>query len=189
IRDFSFERVQASPAQFDRVKLAWINGEHMRRLPEADRIADHRADLAAHGLWTGAFDETYLRQVLRIMEDRIKLFSDTANQTAYFFTDDFPWDDKAVRKRLLKPGAFDLLDALRERWAALPAFDAASLEAALKSLAGEHGWNPGDLIHPARVAVSGCSAGPGLYQMLETLGRDRALARLGAARARWSGHA
>ncbi len=189
IRDFSFDRVQASPAQFDRVKLAWINGEHMRRLPEAERLADHRADLAAHGLWTGAFDEAYLRQVLRIMEDRIKLFSDTANQTAYFFTDDFPWDDKAVRKRLLKPGAFDLLDALRDRWSSLAAFDGASLEAALKSLAEERGLNPGELIHPARVAVSGCSAGPSLFHMLETLGRDRVLARLAAVRARWSGHA
>jgi glutamyl-tRNA synthetase len=187
VEAFSFAGVQASPAQFDPVKLLWLNGEHMRRLPEAERLDGHRADLAAHGLWPAAgLDDAYLRTVLRVMEDRIKVYSDTAAQTAYFFTDHFPWDDKAVRKRLHKPGVPERLLALRDRWAGLSSFDAAALEAALKALAEERGESPGDYIHAARVAVSGSGAGPGLFAMLETLGRDRVLARLaaGAERAR-----
>jgi glutamyl-tRNA synthetase len=178
---FDFHRVQSSPAQFDVVKLTWLNGEHMRRLPEEDRMADHRADLRRHGLWKEGDDEDYVRRVISIMEDRIKLFSDTAAQTVYFFTEEFPWDDKAVRKRLLKPGAQEGLAALRERFARLEVFDAVALEAALKQVADSRGGQAGDLIHPARVAVSGCSAGPGLFIMLETLGRDRVLSRLDRA--------
>lgn len=181
ISAFSFAGVQSSPAQFDAVKLHWMNGEHMRRLPDAERMAGHLADLRAHGLAQEDGDAPYVRRVLEVMEDRIKLFSETAAQTAYFFTDDFSWDDKAVRKRLLKPGAMDALRALRDRFAAVPVFDHASLEASLKTLAAERGLQAADFIHPARVAVSGSGAGPGLFALFETLGRNRVLARLDAA--------
>ena len=109
---FSFDRVQSSPAQFDMTKMLWMNGEHMRRLPAADRMAAHLADLRAHGLEP---DADYAARVVAIMEDRIKLFSDTAAQTAYFFAEDFPFDDKAVRKRLLREGAREGLAALRDK--------------------------------------------------------------------------
>ncbi len=181
---FSFERVQSSPAQFDMTKMLWMNGEHMRRLPAADRMAGYLADLRAHGIEPEA---GYAARVLAIMEDRIKLFTDTAAQTVYFFTDDFPFDDKAVRKRLLREGAREGLAALRDAWAAAPAFDGPSLEAALKDLAAARGQPHPDLIHAARVAVSGSPAGPGLFAMLEVLGRDRVLPRITRALERFAG--
>lgn len=180
---FSFERVQSSPAQFDMTKMLWMNGEHMRRLPAADRLAGHRADLRAHGLEP---DPAYAARVLGIMEDRIKLFSDTAAQTVYFFTEDFPFDDKAVRKRLLREGAREGLAALRDRWAATEPFDGPSLEAALKDVAAGRGQPHPDLIHASRVAVSGSPAGPGLFAMLEVLGRDRVLTRITRALERFA---
>ncbi|MBM4156307.1 MAG: glutamate--tRNA ligase [Lentisphaerae bacterium] len=181
---FSFERVQSSPAQFDMTKMLWMNGEHMRRLPAADRMAGHLADLRAHGLEP---DAGYAARVVAIMEDRIKLFSDTAAQTAYFFAEDFPFDDKAVRKRLLREGAREGLAALRDRWAAAVPFDGPTLEAALKDLAAARGQPHPDLIHATRVAVSGSPAGPGLFAMLEVLGRDRVLARITRALERFAG--
>jgi glutamyl-tRNA synthetase len=181
---FSFERVQSSPAQFDLTKMLWMNGEHMRRLPTPERMAGHLADLRAHGLEP---DPDYAARAIAIMEDRIKLFTDTAAQTAYFFTEDFPFDDKAVRKRLLREGAREGLAALRERWAASPAFDGVSLEAALKDVAAARGQPHPDLIHATRVAVSGSPAGPGLFAMLEVLGRDRVLSRIARALERFAG--
>lgn len=180
---FSFERVQSSPAQFDLTKMLWMNGEHMRRLPTADRMARHLADLRAHGLEP---DAEYAARAIAIMEDRIKLFTDTAAQTAYFFTEDFPFDDKAVRKRLLREGAREGLASLRDRWAASPAFDGVSLETALKDVAAARGQPHPDLIHATRVAVSGSPAGPGLFAMLEVLGRDRVLARISRALERFA---
>jgi glutamyl-tRNA synthetase len=181
---FSFERVQSSPAQFDMTKMLWMNGEHMRRLPASDRMSGHLADLRAHGLEP---DPAYAARVLGIMEDRIKLFTDTAAQTLYFFTEEFPFDDKAVRKRLLREGAREGLAALRERWAATEPFDGPALEAALKDVAAGRGQPHPDLIHATRVAVSGSPAGPGLFAMLEVLGRDRVLARIARALERFAG--
>ncbi|OQW98031.1 MAG: hypothetical protein BWK77_00215 [Verrucomicrobia bacterium A1] len=181
---FSFGRVQSSPAQFDLTKMLWMNGEHMRRLPTAERMAGHLADLRTHGLEP---DPDYAARAIAIMEDRIKLFTDTAAQTAYFFTEDFSFDDKAVRKRLLREGAREGLAALRDRWAASPAFDGPSLDAALKDVAAARGQPHPDLIHATRVAVSGSPAGPGLFAMLEVLGRDRVLARISRALERFAG--
>jgi glutamyl-tRNA synthetase len=186
VERFALDRVQSSPARMDIAKLEWLNGRVMASLPRADYRAMARKELGAAGLLDGAAD-AYVDRVLSIMEDRIKKTTDFAPMTCYFFTDDYPEDEKAVRKRLLKEGALDHLAALRERLAALDPFDAESAERALHGLAEERGVNPGSLIHPARVAASGTAAGPGLFDLLDVLGRervvkrfDRALARIGA---------
>lgn len=182
IASFSFDRVQASPAQFDPVKLLWMNGEYMRAMPMEQRIDGHLKNLRAHELDP---DPAYLRRVLDVMQDRIKVFADTAAQTRFFFTEEFPIDEAAARKRWLKPGVAAGLAGLRNRWAASPVFDAASLEAVLKEVATASGLTPADLIHAVRVAVSGMAKGPGLFAMVETLGRDCVLRRLDRALARW----
>ncbi|MCX7818873.1 MAG: glutamate--tRNA ligase [Kiritimatiellae bacterium] len=181
IEAFSFERVQPSPAQFDLTKLLWMNGEYMRRLPAAERIEGHLRDLRAHGLNPDPAD---LLRVLEVMQDRIKVFSDTAAQTRYFFSEDYPVDEAAWRKRVVREGIPAALDVLRRRWAQLPHWSAAPLEAELKSVAAEVQRPAADLIHAVRIAVSGTPAGPGLFAMLEVLGRERVLARLQRAIAR-----
>jgi glutamyl/glutaminyl-tRNA synthetase len=115
------------------------------------------------------------------MGDRIKRFAETAEQTIYFFTESFPWDEKAVRKRLMKVGAADLLVALRTRLAAADPFDAPTLEVALHDVATEKGVGVGEMIHPVRVAVSGRATGPGLFDLLTLLGRDCVLRRIDRA--------
>ena len=72
---FTLERVMASPAQVDLTKLAWMNGEHLRRRPLAERVAGCRADLAAHGLWRDGQDEAYLERVVEVMAERVRLFT------------------------------------------------------------------------------------------------------------------
>jgi glutamyl-tRNA synthetase len=79
--------------------------------------------------------------------------------------------------------------AVRDRYAALPSFEAAALEKALHALATERGVEIGEIIHPVRVSVSGIGVGPGLFEMLEVLGRDRVLARLAKAMALHGGSA
>lgn len=178
VEAFTLERCMASPAQVDLTKLTWMNGEHLRRRPLAERLAGCRADLAAHGLWRDGLDEAYLAQVVEVMAERIKLYTDTTPQAGFFFTEDFAYDEKVVHKRLRKPGGRESLVALRDAWAAVPAFTATALEDALKGAAAALGANPSDWIHAARVAVSGMGVGPGLYVMLAVLGRDRVLRRL-----------
>ena len=178
---FGLDRVQSSAARMDPKKLEWMNGEHMRRLDPAVYRGRVCAELEAAGLLTGETAPGYVESVITCLGDRIKRWADAPAMAGYFLREDFPYDEKAVRKRLLKEGALAGLAALRDRFAGLASFDRVSLERALQAAAGELGVEAGQLIHPARVAVSGTGVGPGLYEMLEVLGRDRVLARIDRA--------
>lgn len=176
ITAFDLSRVQSSPARMDMKKLLWLNGEKLRSVPLDKRLAEYRHRLSDVGI--DAVDEDYLRRVVMLMEDRIKCWGEVAEQTALFFTDDYAYEEKSVNKRLRKEGAPDHLRALRERFSALDDFEESNLEQALTTLASERGVSNGALIHPCRVAVSGMAAGPGLYEMLALLGRERVLLRI-----------
>ncbi len=178
IAAFTLDRVQAKPAQFDFKKFEWMNAEYLKRMPLADYRTRFRRELETHGLWSPAITESYLDQVCGLLRERVKSWDEVSLQAGYFFTDHYPFDADAVRKRLHKEGAREHLAALRAAYAALPTFDAASTEAALRATAEARGVNASELIHPLRVAVTGLPGGPSLFHLLEVLGRDRVLARL-----------
>jgi glutamyl/glutaminyl-tRNA synthetase len=123
-------------------------------------------------------DEAYLLSVLEIVKEKIKLFKDVPDWIGYFFREDFPLDPESVEKTLNKSGAIDRLSRLREQFAGVEDWRATALESALKQLATEIGCKTGELVHPARVAVSGRSIGPSLYEMLEIMGKSRVLQRM-----------
>ena len=122
-------------------------------------------------------NEEYLRSVLAIVKEKIKLFKDVPEWTSYFFTEDYEFDSESVKKVFGKPEAAAHLKALREEFAKIDKWDFQILESALKSLAQKLGCKTGDLVHPARVAASGRSVGPSLYHMLEVMGKERVLKR------------
>lgn len=175
---FELERVQSKPAQFDFKKFEWMNAEYLKAMPGDEYGARFRHELEAHGLWHADISEDYFRQVVALLRERVKGWADVPEQSGYFFSDHFPFDQDAVRKRLHKEGARELLLALRERFAALPAFDAAGTEAALREVAAARNVHAAELIHPLRVAVSGLPGGPSLFHLLEVLGRERVLDRM-----------
>ena len=171
---FTLERVQAKPAQFDMKKFQWMNSEYIQRSPDAEWTRRFRE------AFPGATSDAYVQQVIALMKPRVKMWSDVAN-AVYFFSDDFPCDTDAFNKRIKAPGAKELLADIREKYDALPSFNAASLEAALRELADAKGLKPADLIHPIRIAVSGQPGGPSLFHMLEVIGKETVLARLNRA--------
>jgi len=118
-----------------------------------------------------------LEKVLTIVKPKVKLLKDLPEWVGYFFTEEFSFDEAAVTKSLTGPLAVERLSALRDAYSALTTWDLASLEAALKETATKLGAKVGELVHPARVAASGRSVGPGLYEMLEVLGKERTLTR------------
>lgn len=178
IQLFDLARVKSAPAQLDPAKLEWMNGEYVRQMPKDVFIPRFRKSLDAGGLNLAATPEDYLLRVAGLMQDRTKKFSDIARDSGFFFTENFTCDEKAAAKRLFHAPVPALLRAAAARFAALEAFTAASAEAAVRTLAEEQGGSASILIHPIRVAVSGLAYGPGLFEMLELLGRDRVLSRL-----------
>ena len=175
IRLFELEKINRRNAAFDLNKCFWLNGQYIAQmsLPRFSELA--RPFLQKANIHVS--DEAYLQQVLSIVKEKIKLFRDVPEWTAYFFADDYSFDAQAVEKVFGKAEAAERLNALRDEFGNRQQWDAASLETALKNLAEKLGCKTGDLVHPARVAVSGRSVGPSLYHMLEVMGKDRVLQR------------
>lgn len=175
---FTLDRVRSSPSQLDMTKLLWMNGEHLKKLPPIDVVTGCCHAMKNQGLWHDDIDPAYFMSVVGCMGERIKLYTDLGEQAAFFFNEEFPYDEKSVRKRLLKEGA---LDILREELAVLEAlepFTAESTDKALHDLAERTGRGMGKLVHPLRVGVSGTAVGPGLFDMLAVMGKERVLRRI-----------
>ena len=179
IRLFELEKVHVTAAMFDPKKLAWMNGEYIKRLPTEAFKAELVERLKSAGLSVpSGFNLDYLVEQL---QPRTKVLNDLPGNCLCFFTDDYPVDEKAVEKRLRKPGVKETLLDLVARFKAVEPWTAATLEALVKELSQGNGMGP--WVHPVRVAVSGRGEGIGLFEMLELLGRERTLARLERAAA------
>ena len=179
IKLFDLATINRRNAAFDLDKCNWLNGQYVLQMPlgrfwELSEPFVRKADIPIS-------DQRYLFKVLEIVKEKIKFFRDVPDWIGYFFTEKYAFDPDAVAKTLKSPGALGRLRQLRERYAAQGDWSAAGLEAALKQLGAEIGCKTGDLVHPARVAVSGRSVGPSLYHMLEVMGQARALQRMGRA--------
>jgi glutamyl-tRNA synthetase len=186
IDNFSLERVNGGPASFDPAKLLAFQANYMRALPLEERVAGALPFLQRAELIAGPAGDDTRRHVARVIEalgDRLKVFGDILLQGAFFFRDPPAFEEKAFRKRLLAPGAVERLKLFRD-WVAERdegAFDAAALEGALPQLLASHGWELGDIVHAVRVAVTGTAVGPGFFDCLALIGKDRCLRRIDRA--------
>ena len=184
---FSLERVKSAPARFDPKKLTWMNGEYMRDIPRDIFVERFSAELSKAGLLGDGTEEGYVEAICEQMQSRTKTYGAVVAANSYFFTEDYPFEEKASRKRLEKAGVPALLDAVRECFGALEVFDAASTEAALNGYCESADVGLGQVVHPVRVSVSGLAAGPGLFEMLELLGQQRVTSRMSAVATRLRG--
>lgn len=178
VNAFTLDRVRSAPSQLDMTKLLWMNGQHLKALSPQARAEGCRDAMQRQGLWRDDIDPAYFQAVIDCMGERIHLFTDLGEQAAFFFNEEFPYDEKSVRKRLLKEGALALLREELALLEALPALTAPAAEAAIHAYAEKTGRGMGDLVHPLRVAVSGTGVGPGLFEMLEVMGAPRVFARI-----------
>lgn len=178
---FELEKINRRNAAFDIDKCFWLNGQYIAQM-SLDRFVElARPFLAKANI--SVPDETYFRAVLEIVKEKIKLLKDVPEWTSYFFTEQYEFEPAAVAKVFAQPEAAERLVALREQFATVSNWIAGNLESALKNLSQKLGCKTGDLVHPARIAVSGRGVGPSLYHMLEVMGKERVLARFDRMRA------
>jgi glutamyl-tRNA synthetase len=181
---FALEGISGGNAVFSPEKLDWFNQQHIMRLSVEDLANRVQPVLAEAGLWRESFagaERGWFLRVLDLLKPRAKKLGQFADDGRPFFEERVTFDENAVRKHLGVPGMRAHLQSLAERVAAVDPFDQQSSEIMLRSLADERGIKPATLIHATRVAVTGRSVSPGLYAVLELLGRDRARARLNDA--------
>jgi len=184
VKLFELEKINRRNAAFDRDKCFWLNGQYI-----AQMSLDRFTELARPFLDKAEIDiadEKYLCAVLAIVKEKIKLLSELPEWTSYFFTEDYEFDPAAAEKVFGKSEAATRLSALREEFRKIDNWNAGPIESILKALAQKLDCKAGDLVHPARVAVSGRSVGPSLYHMLEVMGKERVLTRFERATEKFS---
>jgi glutamyl-tRNA synthetase len=184
IQSFSLERVNQSPASFDPAKLVAFQTHYMHALPTAEKVRRVLPYLERAGLVRPPIDaeiEARVAVVVETLGDRLKVFGDILLQGSFFFGDEVPIDDKAFAKRVLAPGAVDRLADYRAWLAGREAFDAAALERDTHAYLTERSLALGDIVHAVRVAITGTTAGPGLFDCLAVVGQNTALRRIDRA--------
>lgn len=183
IANFSLERVGKPAAIFDIERLGWINGIYIRQLG-SDQLAAQMLPFLERDLPADLLpvDWTYLLRIVPLIRERLKLLSESAEVTSYFFKERLDYGSA----RLVQPGmdAASAITALQRSGHALigiDAFEAASLEQALRAAGEELEIRPREFFGTLREAVTGRAATPSLFEVMEVLGRDRVLARISAA--------
>ncbi|HSU84886.1 MAG TPA: glutamate--tRNA ligase [Thermoanaerobaculia bacterium] len=169
IRLFDVDRLNASPAVFDREKLLWMNSQYLSML-DAEALRPHlRPFLEEVGL--GDADPARLDATVNLHRTRARTLRELAGMLIPYFRET-AYDPEASAKFLKDEDLPGHLEALRDRFAGLPDFTKEALEAALRAQAEERGIKAGVLIHPTRMALSGIAAGPPLFDLVETMGRE-----------------
>ena len=174
IKLFELEKVHVTAAMFDPKKLAWMNGEYVKQIPQEKFKALLKEKVKVEGE-----DEQWWDYLCAQVQPRTKFLNDLETSCVYLTTDDYPFDEKAVAKRLAKEGVKATLLDLVERFEKIDDWSAPVLEEMVKGLSQGQGMGP--WVHPIRVAVSGRGEGIGLFEMLQLLGKEKTLARLRSA--------
>jgi glutamyl-tRNA synthetase len=166
IRIFDLKNIGRSSATFDPDKLHWLNGEYAR--------------LEMSGVKLDNFTEQYVRAALQTCKGKINTLDELPAYCGFYFTDDFEYDPQSAAKHFT-PENEPRLKAVRDTLSSLEKFEAAEVEAALKSTAAKFGIKLGAIVHPTRLAATGSTVGPSLYHLLVVLGKEKALARIDRA--------
>ncbi len=178
---FALEGISGGSAVFNVEKLDWFNQQHIARLAPDELAARVKPSFEQAGLWREEYltdRHAWFFAVLELLKPRAKRLHDFASQGRFFFTESIEYDAAAVEKYLGVAGMAEHLAALNAAFAELPTFDPASTEAALRSTADARGVKAASLIHAVRVATTGKSVSPGLFDVLALLGRHGVSARL-----------
>jgi len=187
VERFDIGRVQKGGARFDRERLEWLNGQWIRRLSPDDLIERLRPFLEAEHA-AGRIDrlpsDEELRALLSVIQERLPTLSAIGDLVGFLWQDQVAIDaSQVVPKRWDRPTTRDGLSAARETLAGHDevTWEADELEPPLRTLVEERGWKAGDLFMAIRVATTGRTATPPLFDTLVALGRSRTLERLDRA--------
>jgi glutamyl-tRNA synthetase len=185
VEAFDLRGINGGNAVFNSEKLDWFNQQQLLQLAPDELVRRLRPEFESAGVWDDAYvgdRRAWFYAVLELLKPRAKKLREFVEVGRFFFVDLPDYDPAAVAKHLQADGIDPLLTRLDASFAELPEFDAASTEAAVRRVADATGVKAATVIHAVRVAVTGRTASPGLFDVLALLGRDRTRARMAEAR-------
>ncbi|HHS50829.1 MAG TPA: glutamate--tRNA ligase [candidate division Zixibacteria bacterium] len=183
VEKFSVERINTSAGVFDIEKLDWMNGAYIRAMDTGELTSRLKPFMAEWGWIDGNWEpwgEDYVESVVELMKERMNRLTELREKAGFFFEDFDGFDPADVKKSFRGDDILSRLRMVRDALANCD-FSLTALESAVRGTADALEVGAGKIIHPVRLAASGVTAGPGLFEMLELLGKDRVLARIDKA--------
>ena len=183
VKHFSLERISKTAAAFNRDKLDWMNGVYLRSL-SLEEFNERAISFLERDLPSEVerpLDTDYIRQIMPLIQERAKTLAEVPQLSEFFFVDKLEYDAGLLLGKLESGQVVKILQAAITRVEGLGNWDAASLEAVLRPMAEELNLKTGVFFGLLRVATTGRTAAPPLFQTMEVLGKERCLKRLKTA--------
>ncbi len=180
INKFTLERVHKAGAVFNIEKLNWLNAEHLRSKPNEELLLILKDELANSDYKAKVLDDDYLLRVIEAMKPRVSFVIEFITNCTYFYAGPTVYDENVIKKRW-KEDTPEQLKKLRDNIAQLDNPVKEDFENALTKTAEELNISKGKLIHPVRLALSGVGTGPGVYDFLYIIGKDKSIERIDRA--------
>ena len=182
VKLFELEQMSKKAAIYDTKKLTWMNGQYLSELPLEKILPDAKPFFVKDGLVTeewfnDAANEAYFEKLVDVVRVRVKTLQEVADASTYFFKDVEEYDEKGVAKHF-KAENIPVLEQCIAAIKADDVYDLASTEAAYNKIAADNGLALGKVIHPTRLALTGRTVSPGMFDVMVLLGKERTLARL-----------
>lgn len=178
---FNLGKVNKTAAIYDTSKLSWINGNYMREY-DTDKLAKaalpflkEKYATENHGKMK---DEEYIKKVVSAVKERAKTLKELSDIADYFFIDNFDYDEKGIKKNFKKEGTIDLLKTLKSELKGLDILTSANTEELFCRLCESGKVSLGRLMGPARLALTGKTGGPAIFDIMEILGKEKVTERL-----------
>ena len=178
IRRFDTDGLSSKSAVFDFEKLQWMNGEYIRMM-QPEKLTEILMPLYKKWKWLDnrEYNGLYLNRISAAMQERLKTLQDMEKKGFYFFMEPTEYDEKGVRKNF-KPDRAKWLREIAEKFDTVDEWGETQMEAIIRDYAEKLDVGAGKIIHPIRLACSGLTGGPSLFEMLEILGKDTVVRRL-----------
>ena len=179
---FELEQMSKKAAIYDTKKLTWMNGQYLSELPLEKILPEAKPFFIKDGLVTeewfnDAANEAYFEKLVDVVRVRVKTLQEVADASSYFFKELEGYDEKGVSKHF-KPENIAILEQCIAAIKADDVYDLASTEAAYNKIAADNGLALGKVIHPTRLALTGRTVSPGMFDVMVLLGKEKTLERL-----------
>ena len=175
---FDLEHIGRSAGVFDPEKLLSLNADHIRATLPDELVAPLKPFLKSHGLEVK--DSDLIKKVIETLHARSKTLEEMAENALFYFVDDIGYEEKAAKK-FLKPAVLEALRLLIDQFEILDDFSEENLESAFKAVMDQTGLKLGKIAQPVRVALTGKTASPGIFEVTAILGKDEVISRLNKA--------